>query len=132
MIAAERGDSDACRKLVEAFLPAIGDLARSFRNSRVERLELLQEGVAGLLVAARRYDTTLNTPFWAYASFWVRKAMQELVADLTRPVNTSRARYRTDHRGAQPCGRPDTGAARAPAGDRAQATQHAGTADRRG
>jgi RNA polymerase sigma factor (sigma-70 family) len=71
---------------VEAFLPAIGDLARGFKNSRVERLELLQEGVAGLLVAARRYDTTLNTPFWAYAAFWVRKAMQDLVGELTRPV----------------------------------------------
>jgi RNA polymerase primary sigma factor len=89
VIAAESGDSEACRKLVEAFLPAIGDLARSFKNSRVERLELLQEGVAGLLLAARRYDTTLNTPFWAYASFWVRKAMQELVADLARPVALS-------------------------------------------
>jgi len=89
VIAAERGGSDACRELVEAFLPAIGDLARAFKNSRVERLELLQEGVAGLLVAARRYDTTLNTPFWAYASFWVRKGMQELVAELTRPVALS-------------------------------------------
>jgi RNA polymerase sigma factor (sigma-70 family) len=89
VIAAERGDSDSCRKLVEAFLPAIGDLARSFQSSRVERLELLQEGVAGLLVAARRYDTTLNTPFWAYAAFWVRKGMQELVADLARPVALS-------------------------------------------
>jgi len=89
VIAAESGDSDACRKLVEAFLPAIGDLARSFKNSRVERVELLQEGVAGLLVAARRYDTTLTTPFWAYASFWVRKAMQELVAELTRPLALS-------------------------------------------
>jgi RNA polymerase primary sigma factor len=89
VIAAEGGDSEACRKLVEAFLPAIGNLARSFKDSRIERLELLQEGVAGLLVAARRYDTTLNTPFWAYASFWVRKAMQELVAELTRPVALS-------------------------------------------
>jgi RNA polymerase sigma factor (sigma-70 family) len=89
VIAVERGDSEACRKLVEAFLPAIGNLARSFKNSKVERLELLQEGVAGLLVAARRYDTTLNTPFWAYASFWVRKAMQELIAELTRPVALS-------------------------------------------
>jgi RNA polymerase primary sigma factor len=89
VIAAESGDPDACRKLVEAFLPAIGDLARSFKNSRVERVELLQEGVAGLLVAARRYDTTLNTPFWGYAVFWVRKAMQELVADLARPVALS-------------------------------------------
>jgi hypothetical protein len=39
VVAVERGDSDSCRKLVEAFLPAIGDLARSFQNSRVERLE---------------------------------------------------------------------------------------------
>jgi RNA polymerase primary sigma factor len=89
VIAAERGDSDARRKLVEAFLPAIGSLARNFQYTRVERLELVQEGVAGLLVAARRYDATLNTPFWAYASFWVRKAMQELVAELTRPVALS-------------------------------------------
>ena len=89
MIAAERGDAAACRRLVEAFLPAIASLARGFRGSRVERRELLQEGVAGLLFAARRYDSELDTPFWAYASFWVRKAMQELVAELTRPVALS-------------------------------------------
>jgi RNA polymerase primary sigma factor len=89
VIAAECGDSTACRGLVEAFLPAIARLARSFRGSRVERGELLQEGVAGLLFAARRYDPDLGTPFWEYASFWVRKAMQELVADLTRPVALS-------------------------------------------
>ena len=47
VIAAGRGNRDASRKLVEAFLPAIGDLARDFKNHRVERLELLQEGVAG-------------------------------------------------------------------------------------
>jgi RNA polymerase sigma factor (sigma-70 family) len=52
-------------------------------------VELLQEGVAGLLLAARRYDPGLETPFWAYASFWVRKAMQELVSELTRPVALS-------------------------------------------
>ena len=89
MIAADRGDAAACRRLVEAFLPAIASLARGYKGSRVERRELLQEGVAGLLFAARRYDPGLGTPFWAYASFWVRKAMQELVAELTRPVALS-------------------------------------------
>jgi len=89
VVAAECGDADACRRLVEVFLPAIARLARGFRGSRVERRELLQEGVAGLLLAARRYDARLETPFWAYASFWVRKAMQELVAELTRPVALS-------------------------------------------
>ena len=89
MIAAECGDSEACRKLVEAFLPAIGGLAIGFQGDAVEHRELLQEGVAGLLFAARRYDPGLNTPFWAYASFWVRKAMQEFVADVARPVSLS-------------------------------------------
>jgi RNA polymerase sigma factor (sigma-70 family) len=89
VIAAECGDSDACRELVETFLPAIANLARSFQGSRIERSELLQEGIAGLLFAARRYDPELRTPFWGYATFWVRKAMQELVAELTRPVALS-------------------------------------------
>jgi RNA polymerase primary sigma factor len=86
-LAAEAGDPDAARKLVEAFLPSISGLARQFpTGAGVERQELVQEGVAGLLSAAQRYDPRLGTPFWAYASFWVRKAMQELVAQLTRPV----------------------------------------------
>jgi RNA polymerase primary sigma factor len=89
VIAAECGDAAACRGLVDAYLPAIAHMARGFQGSRVERRELLQEGVAGLLFAARRYDAALETPFWAYASFWVRKAMQELVAELVRPVALS-------------------------------------------
>jgi RNA polymerase primary sigma factor len=85
--AAEAGDRDACRQLVQAFLPAIAAVARHFRiGSGVDRQELVQEGVAGLLLAARRYDPRLETRFWTYASFWVRKAMQELVAELSRPV----------------------------------------------
>jgi RNA polymerase primary sigma factor len=90
VIAAGAGDPEACRALVEAFLPAIGGLARRFPGGiGVDRPELVQEGVAGLLFAARRYDAGLGTPFWAYATFWVRKAMQELVAELTRPVALS-------------------------------------------
>ncbi len=90
VIAAESGDPNASRRLVEAFLPSIARIARHFpAGAGVERSELLQEGVAGLLFAAQRYDAGLGTPFWSYASFWVRKAMQELVANVTRPVALS-------------------------------------------
>jgi RNA polymerase primary sigma factor len=90
VIAAEGGDGDARRRLVEAFLPSIRALARRFpRGHGVERQDLIQQGVAGLLTAARRYDPARLTPFWAYASYWVRKSMQELVAELTRPVALS-------------------------------------------
>jgi RNA polymerase primary sigma factor len=90
VIVAVAGDPDGRRRLVEAFLPSIGGLARRYCcGVGVERRELVQEGVVGLLCAAQRYDLRLKTPFWAYASFWVRKAMQELVAELARPVALS-------------------------------------------
>jgi len=84
---ATAGDPLARAELVEAFLPLIGSVARNYRSSpRISRTELMQEGVVGLLRALERYDPTLGVPFWAYASWWVRQAMQQLVAELTRPV----------------------------------------------
>jgi RNA polymerase sigma factor (sigma-70 family) len=46
----------------------------------------MQEGVVGVLRALERYDPDLGTPFWAYASWWVRQAMQQVVSELSRPV----------------------------------------------
>jgi RNA polymerase primary sigma factor len=90
VVAAGGGDKAARRQLVDSFLPAIGGIARRFDTGRgVRRSELMQEGVVGLLFAAERYDPRLETPFWGYATFWVRKAMQELVAEVARPVALS-------------------------------------------
>ncbi|MGD9735111.1 MAG: sigma-70 family RNA polymerase sigma factor [Solirubrobacterales bacterium] len=83
----EAGDRIATEELVTAFMPAIDGVANRYRGFRsLERRELRQEGVVGLLRAARRYDQRYETPFWAYASWWVRQAMQQLVAELTSPV----------------------------------------------
>jgi RNA polymerase primary sigma factor len=85
--AAQAGDRRAREELVEAFLPLIAGVARVYRGSRtVTRLELMQEGVVGLLRALERYDPRLGVPFWGYAAWWVRQAMQQLIAELTRPL----------------------------------------------
>jgi RNA polymerase sigma factor (sigma-70 family) len=85
--AAASGDSVDRGRLVDAFLPSIGGIARRYRGCpAVSRNELMQEGVVGLLRALERYDPDRGTPFWAYASWWVRQAMQGLVAELGRPV----------------------------------------------
>jgi RNA polymerase primary sigma factor len=87
VLAAEEGDVEARAELVEAFMPLIAGTARMYRNSgAVNRAELMQEGVVGLLRALQRYDPHRGTPFWAYASWWVRQSMQQLVAELKRPV----------------------------------------------
>ncbi len=85
--AAQAGDRRAREELVEAFLPLIAGVARVYRGSQtITRLELMQEGVVGLLRALERYDPTVGVPFWGYASWWVRQAMQQLIAELTRPL----------------------------------------------
>jgi RNA polymerase sigma factor (sigma-70 family) len=85
--AAQAGDQRAREQLVEAFLPLIAGVARVYRGSRtITRVELMQEGVVGLLRALERYDAELGVPFWGYAAWWVRQAMQQLVAELTRPT----------------------------------------------
>ena len=85
--AAQDGDRRAREELVEAFLPLIATAARVYRGSpTITRVELIQEGVVGLLRALERYDPTRGVPFWAYASWWVRQAMQQLIAELTRPM----------------------------------------------
>jgi RNA polymerase primary sigma factor len=85
--AAQAGDRRAREELVEAFLPLIAGVARVYRGSRtITRLELMQEGVVGLLRALERYDPSLGVPFWGYAAWWVRHAMQQLIAELTRPL----------------------------------------------
>jgi len=85
--AAQGGDYRARAQVVEAFLPLIGGVARIYRPSRrVTYGELVQEGVVGLLRALERFDVGYEAPFWAYASWWVRQAMQQLVTELNRPV----------------------------------------------
>lgn len=87
VLAARAHQPGARGQLVESFMPLIGGVARIYgRVPAVDRCELMQEGVVGVLRALDRFDPELGTPFWAYASWWVRQAMQQLVSELSRPV----------------------------------------------
>jgi RNA polymerase primary sigma factor len=87
LVLAARHDPQARAQLIEEFLPLVASVARIYRGvETVDSRELMQEGVVGLLRALERYDLQRTTPFWAYASWWVRQAMQQLVCELTRPV----------------------------------------------
>jgi RNA polymerase primary sigma factor len=65
----------------------IASVAHAYRRSTaVAREELLQEGVVGLLRALERFDPDRGVPFWGYAAWWVRQAMQQVVSELSRPM----------------------------------------------
>jgi RNA polymerase sigma factor (sigma-70 family) len=79
LVEAAQHDGSARDRLVESCLPLVGRVARNYRGApSVHRSELMQEGVVGVLRAIDRYDPRLGTPFWGYASWWVRQAMQQL------------------------------------------------------
>ncbi|HEY0363839.1 MAG TPA: sigma-70 family RNA polymerase sigma factor [Solirubrobacteraceae bacterium] len=87
LVLAARENAEDRERLIEGFMPLIGSVARLYRGfPTVDHQELMQEGVVGLLRALQRYDPEMGTPFWAYASWWVRQAMQQVVAELTWPV----------------------------------------------
>jgi RNA polymerase sigma factor (sigma-70 family) len=83
---AQSGDAQARAELVEAYMPLIANAARTYRSGQVHRQELIQEGVVGVLRALERYDPGRGVPFWGYATWWVRQAMQQLVSELSRPM----------------------------------------------
>jgi RNA polymerase sigma factor (sigma-70 family) len=73
--------------VVEEFLPLIRHVARAYVGATaLDAEDLVQEGVVGLLTALERYDFAHGVPFWAYASWWVRRMMQRLVAEITLPM----------------------------------------------
>jgi RNA polymerase sigma factor (sigma-70 family) len=87
VLAAKAAEAGSRERLIETFLPLIRGVARIYRGSAaVNRTELMQAGIVGLLYALDQYDLALGTPFWAYAGWWVRRSMQQLVSELTRPV----------------------------------------------
>ena len=87
VLAACEGPGPARNRLLEALLPCIAHAAYTLSGSTgVDLGELVHRGLTGVLRALDRFDPTLGTPFWGYATWWVRQAMQQLVAELTRPV----------------------------------------------
>jgi RNA polymerase primary sigma factor len=102
VLAAQRGRPGARAELVEAFMGPLTRFAGQHRRIPAPDLEeLTQAGVVGLLRAVERYDPELGTPFWAYASWWVRQAMQQLVSELSGPslgeIETSCRRVAADY-----------------------------------
>jgi RNA polymerase sigma factor (sigma-70 family) len=85
--AARSGKPGARARFVSSLMPLIASVARTYSHvPSVDRAELMQEGVVGVLRALERYDPAVGSPFWAYASWWVRQAMQQLVAEVSHPV----------------------------------------------
>ena len=69
------GDQDAVRQMVNANLRLVVSVAREYAGRGVPLLDLIQEGSIGLLVAAKKFDYTLDYRFSTYATKWIRQGV---------------------------------------------------------
>ena len=69
------GDVDAHQKLMVAYQPLVFKLAISFQLQENETMELVQEGMVGLLEAAENYDYTRGVAFSVFATFRIKGRM---------------------------------------------------------
>lgn len=76
-----QGDENAIRRMVNANLRLVVSVAREYAGRGVPLLDLIQEGSIGLLVAARKFDYTLDFRFSTYATKWIRQGVTRCLAN---------------------------------------------------
>lgn len=70
-----QGDLQAHKKLMTAYQPLVFKIAISFQLPETDTMELIQEGMVGLLEAAENYDYTRGVAFSVFASFRIKGSM---------------------------------------------------------
>ena len=70
-----QGDLQAHKKLMTAYQPLVFKIAISFQLPEADTMELIQEGMVGLLEAAENYDYTRGVAFSVFASFRIKGSM---------------------------------------------------------
>lgn len=97
-VRAKAGDRQARERLIALATPVVTALVRSCGGVRLDRDDLVQEGMIGLCEALERFDPDKGFRFSTYAAFWAKKRILRCVYSQSRLIQVPSALHRDARR----------------------------------